>query len=462
MFLPINGLINKGVSWIGGLRANGAGGEVCRNVSNFNGTSSYAQSANRIIDLDAVDPSFSITVWYDLEGDGTLVSQNFSSSSSNREFQIYNLSGNLRIILGGGPAQDLINDVSEFIGYGYIRVDYDHSSGIARTYKNDVLIAKSDPLLINAVREPAATFKIMARGSGALAAFYAEGEQKNVAVIHNGLDLFWRMDESVFEGDGTIIYKTIDNNSSYEMTGYNITVEEQCGNNDPSDPVGLTLVMFGASILEYSFEETSLVESTKNALGLDYLTVANRSVAGSTAADYLTRIDSVLEEYGERGNIIFFVHGFGNNVSNTRPYSTATQTEIDEFQDAMDLIIDKIQAENHTCLWAGITYRDYTSNFPDESYGSLPYNTNIVYPTIQSRLGSAWEASVSLPYWDLYNLFKDNPQYLLPDGIHQNEEGRQALREYILSRFSSYLSNHYEVGGFFDGQLYIDGEPWND
>ena len=114
-------------------------------------------SHQRLWNPDATDPSFSLEAYFDADVDGTIVAQNVSGITGNREFQFFAISGSVRVFLGGTEYSILTT------GAGLYRADFDGSN---YTLFKDGTQVGSIAASIGTAREPIADFRIGARNSG--------------------------------------------------------------------------------------------------------------------------------------------------------------------------------------------------------------------------------------------------------------------------------------------------------
>ena len=430
-------------------------GDTVQNcTSYFNGTDAYAVSTSRIINLDAADPSFKFSWWGNFYGGGTFFSQNISSGAANKEFQLYTFAS-LIIVLGGKMTTILDSTtLNANAGYGLLEVEYNHSLAEIYVRKDGVLLSTTTSIVISAAREPTAKFKYMARSDGSIdsVGFLKAGYMGDVTIEHNSNIVDLPMNECALNVGGSITY--IDMGAGgYDATGYSVFVE---GNR------GTVIAFFGASILNNTFGSTQAVESRASATAAgisEDVVIYDAAVSGDDVADYLSRINGVIEDLSRYENVIVLVHGPGNNVSDTRPYATASAAGLSEIEDGMNTIVDKILAAGFDCALSNITYRSYTApDVPPESNGSLPYNTNIIEPIIQAKCPNVWDSGLAEPFFNLYDLFKDNPSYISGDGIHPTEEGEAALRDYVFNKmYTKYPTLREEIALFSGGLLQGDG-----
>lgn len=208
--------------------------------------------------------------------------------------------------------------------------------------------------------------------------------------------------------------------------------------NQLSEPVS-TMVMLGASIMNSAFDTALDVDRVKAQYGFATTTVVDECVPGDTTADLLSRLPAILTTYSGQSGIVFPMSIGGNNVSDTRPYATATEQQLADMSGDIQAIIDLIQGEGHQVIYSNISFRNYSGTVPPYDEGSLPYNTDIVEPIIRTKLKSLWDYTNNVPYFDVYTFTLDNPSYLLPDGIHLTAEGEEAWRHYWFSQLAKFL-----------------------
>ena len=205
-------------------------------------------------------------------------------------------------------------------------------------------------------------------------------------------------------------------------------------------PVVKTMVMLGASIMNSAFFTPSTVDKVKSRYGFKEVAIVNEAVAGNTTGDLLARLQPILDTYAGQEGVVFPIHIGGNDVSNLKPYATATETSIAETASNIQTIITMIRNAGHRVLLGNISYRTYNGTVPPESAGSLPFNTNIVEPTIRTMLPELWDGDSSAPFIDTYTFLQNNTQYLSSDGVHLTDEGGEAWRQYWFGKLSQLLT----------------------
>jgi hypothetical protein len=200
------------------------------------------------------------------------------------------------------------------------------------------------------------------------------------------------------------------------------------------------MVMLGASIMNSAFDTEGFNNRVKSIYGFGNVTVVDECQGGDTVELLLARLPAILATYAGQEGIAFPLSIGGNNVTNTRPYSSATDEEIAGMSQGLKDIIDLIEDGGHTVVMANITYRAYPAGamVPPESNGTLVYNDSLVHPIMRSKLPQLWDSSINRPKFDLYTFIQDNQQFLDPDGIHLiDDAAEEAYRHFWFSRLAT-------------------------
>lgn len=201
------------------------------------------------------------------------------------------------------------------------------------------------------------------------------------------------------------------------------------------------LVICGASIMHRSFELYGNLYRAKAELfniGFKDVEFFTRALGGDTSTDLAGKIDSIVAEFSGQDDVVFFVHIGGNDVSATRPFDTATDTEKANLGNNLQYIVNTIESAGHTCIASSITYRTYP-DVPPESNGSLPYNEQIVNPLIQASLPEFWDSSLGRPSFDLYTEIYNNQDWISNDWVHPTTAGEAGIRGYIFNRLADFF-----------------------
>lgn len=187
------------------------------------------------------------------------------------------------------------------------------------------------------------------------------------------------------------------------------------------------LLVVGASLEEGMYPGLQkLINTTYN---VDYTTV-DLAVGGETSTDIRNRIDTNLATHATPG-AYGIVHAGGNNVSNTRPYSTATSEELNTLKDDIEYIYDALITAGVIPLPCNLSFRTYdgiTNYYPED--GSKPYNDNIILPHVV-QLNSAFVYPDGTPYLDLYRFVQQNVGNMI-DEVHLNATGYANYRQFVV------------------------------
>lgn len=217
------------------------------------------------------------------------------------------------------------------------------------------------------------------------------------------------------------------------------------------------LVTFGASILERSFDSFSNNKNTKADLydyGFRDVQFFPRAVGGEDSAALASRIDSVVAEFAGESGVVFIVHAGGNDVTATRPYSAASESEKTNLAVNLQYIVDAIKTAGFECIISPISYRSY-QGVPPDSNGSKPYNDAIVDNVIKASVPCWWDESNNKAALDLYSLIESNKNYLDADGIHPNTEGQAAIRAAAMRVLGTYFDRCLAPLGPVSGSNYV-------
>ena len=204
---------------------------------------------------------------------------------------------------------------------------------------------------------------------------------------------------------------------------------------NPTFPTPTTLIFLGASITDgmVGFKEDRI--STYLASQGYTVTVVDAAVGGDQVVDILARWEALKGTYTGDSSVYVFCHAGGNNVSSTRPYSTASQADLDTFNNDYAALVSSIVNNGNTLMPATLTYRAY-SGMLNEDEGSKPYNTNIVEP-ILAGIKEAYTELVTQPI-NLYDYTKNYCSVIAgSDGVHYNSDGYMHLRKLVADNLVS-------------------------
>lgn len=187
------------------------------------------------------------------------------------------------------------------------------------------------------------------------------------------------------------------------------------------------LLVVGASLENGMYPGLQkLINTTYN---VDWTTV-DLAVGGEDSTDVRGHIDADLATHATQG--AYALQGVGgNNVSNTRPYSTATTEELETLDNDIDYINDAIRNAGVTILPSNLSFRTYdaiTNYYPED--GSKPYNDNIILPNIQA-LNSQFVYEDGTPFLDMYRFVQENINEMI-DEVHLTATGYANYRQFIV------------------------------
>jgi hypothetical protein len=187
------------------------------------------------------------------------------------------------------------------------------------------------------------------------------------------------------------------------------------------------LLVVGASLENGMYPGLQkLINTTYN---VDWTTV-DLAVGGEDSTDIKSRIDADLATYGERGTYAMNGAG-GNNVSNTRPYSTATTGELATLDSDMDYIYDAIRTAGMQVLPCNLSFRTYdgiTNYYPED--GSKPYNDNILQAKCAVEAPNFCYPD-GTPFLDMYRFVQENVNEMI-DEVHLSSTGYANYRQFIV------------------------------
>lgn len=305
------------------LQLGGEDGPQTRLVPNFNGVSQYAEYSGKLVDVDNLDGL--VLEGYFQPGDGTFFSQNTSGSSSSREFQIFELSGSVRLLIGG--TQTTITSNAP-ITDGVYRFEFLPNSEIV-FYHNESFIIKV-AYSAGTKRESTALFRVGAR---------ANGSPSSLSFFKSGL--------------------------TYNIKKKLVTQSGQ-------SPIK-TVVVFGASIMHQSFSgKTGEVIGMYAELGAN-VQVFEGAEGGDTTTNMLVRLPNIIANLTDPTSTLFVIHWAGNDISNGNGYPDNATIIDANCRDMCNLLIS---------AGCRIALSNTTYRIPPASNPSDPYNTNIMQPII--------------------------------------------------------------------------------
>ena len=212
------------------------------------------------------------------------------------------------------------------------------------------------------------------------------------------------------------------------------------------------VVVIGASIMDFVYDnDINAPNATRTAewkaLGVD-VDVYGYGFSGSTIDGIIPRVQTALTTHPT--NTLFMIHIGGNNVSATRPYETATPTQLQDISDDYDALIAAIPVgRRDDVIIMPLTFRLY--DYPTEDLtmtpelGSLPYNTDILIP----KIAATWPDQINIdgnPIVDLYNFSLQNSDdyfdfVTLPfDEVHPSTLGENLLSDFMCLRAAYFIN----------------------
>ncbi|SHH10016.1 Ig-like domain-containing protein [Flagellimonas flava] len=211
------------------------------------------------------------------------------------------------------------------------------------------------------------------------------------------------------------------------------------------------VVVVGASIMEQVYgrdintpNPTRTIEWKANGVDVD---VYGYGFGGFDINGIISVLQTAMTTH--TSNTLFMVHIGGNNVSDTRPFSTATPTELQGISDDYDALIAAIgQTRKDDVIIMPITFRTYDISediFNNESLGSLPYNQDILIPKILANTPSQINIDGN-PIVDLYNFTRTNYLSYFDigavdfDGVHPSVLGEDLLSEFMRTRAAYFVN----------------------
>jgi uncharacterized repeat protein (TIGR02543 family) len=210
-------------------------------------------------------------------------------------------------------------------------------------------------------------------------------------------------------------------------------------------------LFLGASIVSMSIDYADMNEKIKDVYGYDPL-IFNHGNSGKTVGWLDDNIQDILDSHPKAKFVA--VHIGGNNVSNTRPFSTMSDYYKDDFTDSYRSVINKIKAAGKIAVPGRLTFRDYENDQPDkpgvyggglQENGSLPFNTEIIDPIIQELTPDFYNSDAGWGLVDLYNNILNNQELLNNDGVHPTFEGREVFRDFWKDTAFNYVYTGVKV-----------------
>jgi len=349
-------------------------------------TTNLKQLGSTKLFADAVD-RFTVFCGFQIKtgGAGGAILAKAGTTAGNRTFIIYDDAGVLKIIIRG---------TTNTIASGYVAGSFNivgvkWDGLVCKAYVNGV---ESTLLVGVAAEETTQNIQVGARSNGANFPII-EGRVGEVVVLDSAL-------------------------SDANFTALGAGMEAYWIDRVPA----ARLLISGASNEGYSFTEQNGVTKTIGRIGKyydSYVLVDSDTQNGATADVVETNLDTKLATYSTESYPTYVMIGSaaGNNVTNTRPYSTATQPEKDEITDAYEGMIDAIELKGFIPIVADLTFRHYayTVDPNSDTDGSYPFTVNLIRPLVDA----AHKYDNGEPIVQMYSrVAEDLFTNLDPDGVH--------------------------------------------
>lgn len=209
----------------------------------------------------------------------------------------------------------------------------------------------------------------------------------------------------------------VENTYSSSLTAEFIVCNDQGARNDMWIAIGASLEQFTRS----RRIEDALIAANP---GYDPI-VLNWGYNGATANSIISKLNDAVTAYGNRVRYVYFGNLIGNDISDNRPISDDTPQFLADLQSKLQTIYQSFPGK-----WkfaSGITYRAYSGVTPESpNDGSLPYNQQIVYPTIAANIPEGIDPTTGLPRIDFYSWGIYNVNHLT-DTVHYVSAGYDAM-----------------------------------
>ncbi len=355
-----------------------------------------------------------------LGGNGAIISQNISSSSSSREFQIYTFAGDARLymIIAGG-ATTVIPGIC-------ISTDADYEVdivGSTLTITRNGQLAHAGSITRGSVTEAAAELKVGARANGALnvVSFVYDRPLYNVEL---GADVNMVINDSYAANPVVASSGSLGNGTAINfIEGGWSEVESKVAPIFDID----TFIVFGASIMERSFTQGFDTDDAQ-AKFLAYGVTANvqeRATSGNDSSTMVLALPAILSEFSSVSSTsMFIMHAGGNDISDSGPYPGGASN----LDTNMRSMIADMKSAGFKVALSDVTYR-----IPPASHPSDPYNQNVMNPIISEL------ADVRC---DLYDLTINNQgTWYDPDGIHPSDPvGEEMTRASMVDSIGPFVA----------------------
>lgn len=178
------------------------------------------------------------------------------------------------------------------------------------------------------------------------------------------VELTFAHNRTADESTGVDSYLVINSIGFYEFDGNN--------NHD-------YIVVIGASISQNCIRQRDWFKWWKQQFN-SYPVVFNEAVSGWNSAAFASGVSAIIARH-PRANVFFIEYG-GNDVSEIRPFSTATQAAINIRVNSMITALNLLRVTGKKIIISNTTYRNYTGSpavngATNQENGSLPFIQNV-------------------------------------------------------------------------------------
>lgn len=165
-------------------------------------------------------------------------------------------------------------------------------------------------------------------------------------------------------------------------------------------------------------------------------TVTMIATGGHTIQEALVDWEAVKGDRTD-SKCLVVIHAIGNNVSTIRPYSTASEADLNDIVNTMEDLVSSVMSNGNIPLLVNTTFRNYgLTSVLNESVGSKPFNEAILIPKA-NELQPVMSYN-SLPVIDLYELTRNlNTSIQQEYGIHYTSQGYNVLRRFIIDNIAN-------------------------
>jgi len=192
----------------------------------------------------------------------------------------------------------------------------------------------------------------------------------------------------------------------------------------------IEVLMLGASKMD-SVSQGNVLQSLINTTYGSNVAIVDESTGGWTTTNLKNNIDSIISSNTTATHALLNIGG--NNVTATRPYSTATTEEKDTITDDLNYIVAALQTAGIEILPSSLGFSNYDgTTVASPENGVLPYSTNLINPILCAAAPNYCYES-GLPYSQLYELIlNDYTTYLDVDNIHWTSAGKAAVQQHFV------------------------------